>query len=721
MPRGKFSLSCFNKGIMESNKELDLAFKYISETSQNVFLTGKAGTGKTTFLSRVRSEVPKNMIVVAPTAVAAINASGVTIHSQFNLPLGVCGSLVRRSVEELRRMRFSKAKIALLRSIDLLVIDEISMVRCDVLDAVDEVLRRFRNHYLPFGGVQVLIIGDVQQLSPVAVPSEMEILKQKYSSIYFFDSEVFTKANFVPIELKTIYRQSDRNFISLLEKVRCGTIDTELLSQLNSCCNPYYTYDERGRIALTSHVHKANSINKRMLEQLRTEEYTYDAEVEGEFSDSASPVDRELSLKEGAQVMFAKNDSHQPMRYYNGKVGVVTAISDKSIEVTTIEGGVIIDVVKEEWSSKVYEIDAATGVTTEVVKGTFKQYPLRLAWAITIHKSQGLTFDRVAIDAADCFAHGQAYVALSRCRSFEGMLLTSQLGYNSFVSDGGVRRFAAEASDYTYTTEHIEQSVKKYRAEVVTELLSFGDISKSMSTISSLFANNLLSSYPREAEALRALAERVKDVLNPLSEQFVSVITQHIFYATPLKNGATMEERIREGVKYMKDNFIEDIQTFAVLSDVNVDNAEIKKRLKREHDELSLMINIKLSVMDVALDVFTIDEYLKEKRRAITRGLNTPRKSKRELISHISSIAYEESLCDELYETLSQWRLQLSRDVDLKAYQVLPNKALRALSDSMPTDYKELKDVHGMGKIKIAMYGEELLDIIINFKQENNL
>ncbi len=706
---------------MENNEELELAFKYIAHTSQNVFLTGKAGTGKTTFLTRIRKDVPKNMIVVAPTAVAAINAAGVTIHSQFNLPLGVCGSFVKRSESDTRRMlSFAKSKIALLRTLDLLVIDEISMVRCDVLDAIDEVMRRFRDHSKPFGGVQVLVIGDVQQLAPVAVPSELEVLKQKYKSVYFFDSVVFKYANFIPIELKKVYRQSDKHFVDLLQSIRENRVDDNTLKMLNCCYKSGYDFQEGGRVALTSHVSKADTINSRMLTNLQEKEFAYQAEVSGDFSEFGSPVDRNLKLKLGAQVMFVKNDSQQPMRYYNGKVGEVTSINDKSVVVTTLGDGVIVDVVKEEWVNKKYEIDT-TGNTIEIAKGTFKQFPLRLAWAITIHKSQGLTFDKVAIDAADCFAHGQAYVALSRCRSFEGMLLTSPLAQSSFISDSGVKRFATEAAGYVTSTSHMEESVKRYKAEVVSELLSFKNISKYMNNISNIFGNNLALVYPRECEALRRVAEQFREKLLPISEQLIVIMSQHIFFGTPLKDNVAMEERIRSGVIYFKEHFMNDAQVFEVLASLTIDNKEIAKKVKRQREELNILLNIKKLVLDMASDEFTIDNYFREKRKALTQGLSTPRKTKSAAVKEIASNVYEPTLCDELYEILSQWRLERSMDDGVRAYQIVPNKTLRAMSDSMPQNSDELLNIHGMGKVKVAMYKSELLDIICNFAEENNL
>ncbi|MEG1648727.1 MAG: AAA family ATPase [Rikenellaceae bacterium] len=716
---------------MESNEQLEAAFNYIAYTSVNVFLTGKAGTGKTTFLNRVRQEVMKNIVVVAPTAVAAINAGGVTIHSQFNLPLGVCGSDVLRSDNERRRiMNFSKVKINVLRSVDLLVIDEISMVRADVLDAVDEVLRRYRDYAKPFGGVQLLVIGDLLQLAPVAVLSEMDILMKRYNSIYFFDSKAFNAANFLPIELTKIYRQKDQEFIDILENVRSGNVSENVLEQLNERYKPSYDFNEKGRIALTSHVRNADSVNYRMINALEGDERIFEAEITGEFADGAFPTDAKLKLKVGAQVMFVKNDvSITPPRYYNGKVGTVTKIGSTLVEVSCEGEDGSITVSPDTWTNKRYEIDKITGQTVEVEIGTFTQYPLRLAWAITIHKSQGLTFDKVVIDAADCFAHGQAYVALSRCRTFDGLMLSSRLATGCFICDGSVKTFCHEASEFKPFEGHLEQSKDQYRAQILENIYSLDQITALMREIRSLFANNLMNVYQNDIAVMETIIIRFGTKLSEMANKFITVIKQHIFNGVPLKNDITLQQRLTEGALYFKENVIDDAKLFLSLSDAVIDNKEVAKRVDDRRKRLITVVKIKSNVYDMAIEGFSIEGYLKAKNRAACEGVGMEKKGKRVKSVNVlhdealtdDDVVQDTTLSRELYDILVAWRREKSSEEEVPAYIIMQNKVLKLLSESMPIDPDQLSTIKGIGKHKIETYGDELLSIIINFTEENGL
>lgn len=718
---------------MESNEQLDLAYNYVAHTSVNVFLTGRAGTGKTTFLSRVRDEVMKNIVVVAPTAVAAINASGVTIHSQFNLPLGVCGSDVVRSENERRRiMNFSKAKIEVLRSVDLLVIDEISMVRADVLDEVDSVLRRYRDHSKVFGGVQLLVIGDLQQLSPVAVSSELELLMKRYNSIYFFDSKAFKQANFLPIELRKIYRQKDREFIDILESVRSGAVTEQVLRKLNSRYMPSYNFNEKGRIALTSHVRHADSVNYRMIESLSSEEKVYEAKITGEFQEGAFPTDMQLRLKIGAQVMFVKNDvSMSPPRYYNGKVGTITALSATLVEVLCEGEECAISVSTDTWTNKRYEVDKTTGQTVEVEIGTFSQYPLRLAWAITIHKSQGLTFDKVVIDAADCFAHGQAYVALSRCRTFDGLMLSSRLGMGSFICDGSVKLFSQEASEFKPYEGHLDQCKNNYKVQIIQEIYSFDQVAILMREIKSLFANNLMNVYQDDILKMESIVTYFVKELGQFADKFIAVVSQHILNDVPLKNNISLNQRLSEGAAYFKEQALPQLKQFLLLIDVVIDNKEVLKRVTDRKKRLVALVNIKSNGYDLAIEGFSVDGFLRAKSKAIAEGLLPDKKPKRVKMGAMVSDAAdvdmdvseqeESELSRELYATLVAWRKEIADEESMLAYMVMHNKVLKLLSESMPSSIDQLSKIKGMGKHKIDTYGDDILSIIINFKEENGL
>ena len=435
---------------METNPQLELAFNFLEYTGTSIFLTGKAGTGKTTFLRELKRRSPKRMIVVAPTGVAAINAGGVTIHSFFQLPFGpyVPGRTEEnRSGEKQFSHKFGREKINIIRSMDLLVIDEISMVRADLLDAVSDMLCRYRDRSKPFGGVQLLMIGDLQQLAPVVKEEEWGILKHIYPSPFFFCSKALQTVSYQCIELTHVYRQSDSVFIHLLNKIRDNQVDLATLKALNSRYIPGFNPDDsEGYITLTTHNYQAQQINNRKLDALEGRAYTYSAEVKDDFPEYAFPTDKHLVLKKGAQVMFVKNDSSAEKRYYNGKIGRITAISADNILVRCGDEKDAITVTREEWTNTKYSIDAETQEISETVAGSFKQYPLKTAWAITIHKSQGLTFEKAIVNAGAAFTHGQVYVALSRCKSLEGLVLGTPLRPEALINDQVVKHFTDEVS-----------------------------------------------------------------------------------------------------------------------------------------------------------------------------------------------------------------------------------------------------------------------------------
>jgi len=372
---------------MHPNPQLHLANNLLKYTGTNLFLTGKAGTGKTTFLHSIRENSPKRMIVVAPTGVAAINAKGVTIHSFFQLSFAPFVPNTRPAKEF---FRFSKEKINIIRSLDLLVIDEISMVRADLLDAVDFVLRQFRRNEQPFGGVQLLMIGDLEQLAPVVKDEEWSLLSSYYKTPFFFDSQALKKTNYVCVELKTVYRQSDEKFINMLNRIRENKIDSDLLQELNKRYDPNFDPDnEDGYITLTTHNAQAQRINSEKLAKIKDKSYIFEATVTGNFPEYSFPTDEKLELKKGSQVMFVKNDVGSEKRYYNGKIAVITDIEEDRIEVQGKEDAYPIVVERAEWVNMKYSIDPNTKELREEEEGVFEQYPLKTAWAVTIHKSQG--------------------------------------------------------------------------------------------------------------------------------------------------------------------------------------------------------------------------------------------------------------------------------------------------------------------------------------------
>ncbi|MBI3519810.1 MAG: helix-turn-helix domain-containing protein [Bacteroidetes bacterium] len=446
----------------------ELAAKCINQTNKPVFLTGKAGTGKTTFLRNIIEHTHKNAIIVAPTGIAAINAGGVTIHSQFGVPFGLFVPDSSYKIENtttkintpytlVKHLNMRDQKRKLLQELELLIIDEVSMLRADLLDTIDFVLRSVRRQqHRPFGGVQVLFIGDLMQLPPVVKEEEWTILRNFYSSIYFFDAQVLRTEKPVYIELDKIYRQSDHTFIDLLNNLRNNKVTQANIDLLNSYYKPGYDLTSAlNTITLTTHNTKADTLNRSALQELKGKSYFYSATIDGEFSEYAYPVEAYLELKEGAQIMFIKNDVSGKQQYFNGKIGIVSHLNEKEIEIDFKDGTKPFILEKYEWKNIKYELNPVTNEIDETEIGTFIQYPIKLAWAITVHKSQGLTFERAILDINRAFAPGQVYVALSRLKSLDGLVLTSPIQFNAISQD----RTLVEYADNKPKTEEVKQLI----------------------------------------------------------------------------------------------------------------------------------------------------------------------------------------------------------------------------------------------------------------------
>ncbi|EHQ42569.1 helix-turn-helix domain-containing protein [Myroides odoratus] len=487
------------------SREATYVLQFINETKQSIFLTGKAGTGKTTLLKEIVNSTHKNTVIVAPTGIAALNAGGVTIHSFFHFPLAafipdavnppIFSEYVKfeNRVSIKKHFRMSNMRRSLFLNLELLIVDEVSMLRADVLDAMDFMLQTIRRNNKPFGGVQLLFIGDLLQLPPVVKNEEWEVLRRYYEGSYFFHSNVIQGNPPLYIELDKVYRQSDDAFIQILNNLRNNTITPANLQVLNQYVNP--TFDQQktaGYITLTTHNAKADTINSDSLEALEAKAYTFQAEVVGEFPTNIYPIENQLQLKVGAQVIFIKNDLSFEKKYYNGKMGIVQKLSPSEIYVKFPEENQVIEVERYEWQNIRYKVNPNTKEIEEELLGTFTHYPLKLAWAITVHKSQGLTFEKAILDVSKVFLPGQAYVALSRLKSLQGLVLLTPIQMNGLKNDYDVMQYAKNKADKETLEEEIHKQTLLFLEERLQEAFSWKGLSQNW--------RNHLYSYNDEAE-----------------------------------------------------------------------------------------------------------------------------------------------------------------------------------------------------------------------------
>ena len=598
---------------MEHNKELATAWDFVEHTGTSIFLTGKAGTGKTTFLKTIKERSSKRMIVVAPTGVAAINAAGMTIHSFFQLPLTpyVPGAAIRD------RYDFSKEKRRIIRSIDMVVIDEISMVRADLLDAIDFVLRRYRDATQPFGGAQLLMIGDLQQLTPVVTPKDEEILRNYYSTPYFFGSKALQQINYVTIQLTRVYRQQDEAFINILNHIRDGKPTQADLALLNQRCKPFFIpRPEEGYIRLTTHNNMADSYNENELRKLSGRSITFTAEVKGEFPPQNYPAEERLTLKAGAQVMFIKNDPSGRHLYYNGRIGHITSISNDEISVRCAGDEEDIKVEPQEWENTRYVLNPTTKIIESQVQGVFRQYPLRLAWAITIHKSQGLTFEHAIIDAGRSFASGQVYVALSRCKSLEGLVLASPIEPAGIINDGRVSDYIARQQQAA--EESIEQlpNLKEeyYRLQLL-DMFNFTDIYHAQQMLNRVLLEHFRS-YPKLTLLHKLVLHHIKTKVIDVAYKWLTVIRR-----TPVADLHAEEFLLR--VKRSADYFAAELKAqipelLEKTKTIDCQSQRTAELLEERYKDLWLAYLQKENLLDImAEERFAVNVYMRNKQETL--------------------------------------------------------------------------------------------------------
>ena len=701
---------------MEHTSELDLAWDFVEKTDRNIFLTGKAGTGKTTFLHKIKNESLKRKVVVAPTGVAAINAGGVTIHSFFQMPFGPIlpeSAQTNNPNSSQFQRKFNRKKIDIIRSLDLLIIDEISMVRADLLDGIDQVLRKYKNRNKVFGGVQVLMIGDLQQLAPIVKNNEWQLLRPFYETAFFFSSKAFQQSNAISIELRHIFRQQNQEFIEILNQIRNNNITKESLQTLNKQYNPdFRPKKDDGFITLTTHNDRANSMNQTELVSLDTKSRYFRAEIDGDFPEYSFPTHEKLELKVGAQVMFIKNDSSPEKRYYNGKIGKITKIEEDEIFVQCPDDYDEIVTTPEKWDNVNYTINSQTKEIEENLKGSFTQIPLRLAWSITIHKSQGLTFEKAIIDAKSSFAHGQTYVALSRCKTLEGIVLKSPIESNSIISDNTVKSFTEKVEENQPDDNDLLISRKQYQLNLVNELFSYYSISYQVNRCKKIIFQNLNILKGNFDAPLKIMKEQGVDPLIKVADNFnVQLAKMCEDIAEPEKDKA-VQERITKALQYFiqqtEENLVKPLSELTYITDNKLVEKDIADAMKKIDQHLKT----KSFCYSGLISGFQTEKYLKLRADAVfikakPTKLNT---KKLEDIEH-----------SELYESLRQWRHVAAIAEDISHYQIFTQKSLFDMCDMLPLTSQQLTKVNGMGKVRVKKYGAEILEIIKEYCQKKDL
>jgi len=690
-----------------------LAHDFALFTNRSIFLTGKAGTGKTTFLHNLKKETKKQIAVVAPTGVAAINAGGTTIHSFFQLPFNPFIPTVegRKNLIEKMKMQGNRRKV--IQELELLVIDEISMVRADVLDAVDTILRhvRYRNNE-PFGGVQMIFIGDMFQLSPVASEEEWRLLSQYYNSPYFFHSQVILQQQPVYIELDKIFRQTNSDFIKVLNEVRNNCLSDSALKLLQSRYNPLFVPpNDDTYITLTTHNYKADQINAEELAKIKGKIYSFEAEIKGEYPEKSYPTEKTLDLKIGAKVMFLKNDTETPRRFFNGKIGVIKSIQSESITIKCPDDYDSIELGKAEWENIRYSTNQTTKQIEEEELGKFIQYPLRLAWAITIHKSQGLTFDKAVIDAGSAFAAGQVYVALSRCRSLEGMVLLSKINPSSIQNDHQIVEHERNKLPIEVLEQQLDESRNQFRNFILMHLFDFknaiGQAARLLNETS-----DVKDSYNEETIAyLRDILKQTQSI-DEIAGKFQHQL-QGILDNRPVREDY-LQERLSAAVDFFNvkmNNLLETLRQSPAITDSKLHASDYNDGIRMIFSSIAqksfLMKGLKVK--------FTVEDYFILKNTFTVPDFSVNAYAKNTANKPL------ETRQPKLYYELMQVRNKLCEPHDLPIYLVAGSKTLNEMSNYLPQNEKELLQINGFGPAKVEKYGSAFLDVIQSYSKEHKL
>ena len=693
------------KADVFKNEKIEMLNRFVQNTDVHIFLTGKAGTGKTTFLRNLALKSYKRMVIVAPTGVAAINAGGVTIHSFFQLPFG---PIVPdgQSLSLLSNMKLSKTKLKIIRSLDLLVIDEISMVRADLLDAVDTVLRKVRRCDKAFGGVQLLMIGDIQQLAPVARQNEWELLQDYYKSVYFFDSHVLQKNPYICVELDHIYRQNDTEFIDILNQVRNNRLDSNNLQILNSRYIPNFKPDDNeGYITLTTHNSQADEINEEKLNAIDSETLTFTAEITGIFPENAYPTKEVLELKVGAQVMFVKNDPSPEKLYYNGKIGKIIAYDkDEGIKVRCDDE--VINVMPVKWQNFEYTLNEQTNEIEEKEIGSFTQIPLKTAWAITIHKSQGLTFEKVVLNAEMAFAHGQVYVALSRCTSLKGLVLNAKISNSVLYNDNTINTFVDKIPSLEPDEDRLRDEETKFHHQTIIDLFTFDELEMQINKLAKVVRENDnifgKETADKIAEKRKNFREEIIDVAIRFARQIDFIVKSPNQYDGK-STSSYLDERIMKASVYFFDK-LNDLESIGDLIQ-ETDNKAVNTAVKAVLDMIREILYVKTACLHIAKDGFILDKYLEMKNKKIVESEN------------LKSVKLKTKTIDKkdkpLLNALLKWRHEKAVELRKEEHQILPTAVVNRIVELKPVTVKELKSISKLGTTRIKNFSADIINIVL--------
>jgi len=613
--------------------------------------------------------------------------------------------------------KFTKKKIDIIRSLDLLIIDEISMVRSDLLDGIDQVLRKYKNRNKVFGGCQVLMIGDLQQLSPVVKPQEWNMLSSFYKTPFFFSSQSFLNANPINIELKHIYRQDNQEFIEILNEIRHDKLSPKSEELLNKRFQPDFSPSiDEGYITLTTHNYRADTINNKELAKIKGKSESYRASVTGKFSEHSYPTEEKLKLKIGSQVMFIKNDSDPAKRYFNGKIGKIVDLDSKRVTVrcTGDEEDIITNV--ETWENVNYTINKETKKITENLIGSFTQIPLRLAWAITIHKSQGLTFEKAIIDAEASFAHGQTYVALSRCKTLEGMILKTKITSSSIINDHRVASFNKNMEENEPDISILGESEKTYFLNLVDELFNYQSFMYPVNRVIDVYYKNKSSIEGNVLEPITKIKEKGIENILGVSLSFKKQLAILSSTVSNPEEDEKIKERITKGIAYFLAHTIENIRKPIDELTFSTDNKSIKKDFETYLGQIEEVLKMKLFCLNGLKDEFSILKYLEVRAKAILQKTPISSSTKKVKKEYTQSSEHQ-----ELFEMLRELRKVLADQDDLEVYQIFTQKSLFEMCATFPITQKELKAVNGMGKVRVEKYGEEIIEVIKEYCAQNEI